>query len=106
MTIAATALLGALALLALQAVLNGRCLRRLDTLPAAVGPSVAVNAPDAKGVYQYMDGGKRYLRGEIPSKAAFFDKSGAINVVTNVPPNDVQPDYPCDGCPSSGGAAS
>jgi hypothetical protein len=74
--------------------------------PDTVGPSVAVNVPDSKGVYQYMDGGKRYLRGQLPSKATFFDTSGSINVVTDVPPNDVQPDYPCDGCPSSGGTAS
>jgi hypothetical protein len=74
--------------------------------PDTVGPSVAVNLPDAKGVYQYLDGGKRYLRGGIPKTAKFFDKSSSINVVTQVPPNDVQPDYPCDGCPSSGGTAS
>jgi hypothetical protein len=74
--------------------------------PDTVGPSVAVNVPDSKGVYQYMNDGKRFLRGQIPSKAAFFENAGSINVVTDVPPNDVQPDYPCDGCPSNGGAAS
>jgi hypothetical protein len=74
--------------------------------PDTVGPSVAVNLPDSKGVYQYLDGGKRYLRGGIPKTAKFFDKSSSLNVVTQVPPNDVQPDYPCDGCPSSGGPAS
>jgi hypothetical protein len=74
--------------------------------PDTVGPSVAVNVPDSKGVYQYMNDGKRFLRGQIPSKAAFFENEGSINVVTDVPPNDVQPDYPCDGCPSSGGATS
>ena len=72
----------------------------------SVGPSVAVNLPDSKGVYQYLDGGKRYLRGQIPKTAAFFDKSKSINVITQVPPNDVQPDYPCDGCPSSTGTRS
>ena len=71
-----------------------------------VGPSVAVNAPDHAGVYQYMDGGKRYIRGHIPSKVTFFDKSNTINVITTVPEADVQPDYPCDGCPSSGGTTS
>jgi hypothetical protein len=72
-----------------------------------VGPSVAVNLPDSAGVWQYMDGGKRYIRGQIPSKkVTFFDKSNAINVITTVPPADVQPDYPCDGCPSSGGTTS
>ena len=71
-----------------------------------VGPSVAVNLPDAAGVWQYIDGGKRYIRGQLPSKVPFFDKTQAINVVTTVPPADVPPDYPCDGCPSSGGTTS
>ena len=71
-----------------------------------VGPSVAVNLADSAGVYQYLDGGKRYIKGQIPSNVKFFDKSNSINVITTVPPKDVQPDYPCDGCPSSGGAAS
>jgi hypothetical protein len=67
-----------------------------------IGPSVAVNLPDSAGVWQYMNGGKRYIRGQIPSKVTFFDKSNSINVVTTVPAADKQPDYPCDGCPSSG----
>ena len=50
-----------------------------------VGPSVAVNLPDSAGVWQYMDGGKRYIRGQIPSKVKFFDKSNSINVITTVP---------------------
>jgi hypothetical protein len=74
--------------------------------PDTVGPSVAVNAADSKGVYQYLDGGKRYLKGGIPKTATFFDKSNSLNVITQVPPNDVQPDYPCDDCPSSTGATS
>ena len=73
--------------------------------PDTVGPSVAVNLADSKGVYQYLDGGKRYINGQLPSKApTFFDKSNSINVITTVPAADKQPDYPCDGCPSSGGA--
>jgi hypothetical protein len=71
-----------------------------------VGPSVAVNLADSAGVYQYLDDGKRYIKGQIPSNVKFFDKSNSINVITTVPPKDVQPDYPCDGCPSSGGATS
>ncbi len=71
-----------------------------------VGPSVAVNLADSAGVYQYLDGGKRYIKGQIPSNVKFFDTSNSINVITTVPPKDVQPDYPCDGCPSSGGTAS
>lgn len=45
MTVAATLVLGALALLALQAAVNSRCLGRLDALPAAGGSSVAVLIP-------------------------------------------------------------
>lgn len=45
MTIAATLVLGVLALLALQAAVNSRCLGRLDALPAAAGRSVAVLIP-------------------------------------------------------------
>ena len=71
-----------------------------------VGPSVAVNLPDAAGVWQYVDGGKRYIRGQLPSKVPFFDKAGALNVITTLPAADVAPDYPCDGCPSSGGTTS
>ena len=71
-----------------------------------VGPSVAVNLPDAAGVWQYVDGGKRYIRGQLPSKVPFFDKTGALNVITTLPAADVAPDYPCDGCPSSGGTTS
>ena len=34
--------------------------------PDTVGPSVAVNLPDSAGVWQYVDGGKRYIRGQDP----------------------------------------
>jgi hypothetical protein len=71
-----------------------------------VGPSVAVNLADSAGVYQHLDGGKRYIKGQIPSNVKFFDRSNSINVITTVPPKDVQPDYPCEGCPSSGANAS
>ncbi|MEX1009349.1 MAG: hypothetical protein WD271_16140 [Acidimicrobiia bacterium] len=75
--------------------------------PDTAGPSVAVNLPDSKGVYQFLSGGKRFLRGQLSSKApAFFDKSKSINVLTTLPAADVPPDYPCNGCPSSGGATS
>ncbi len=76
--------------------------------PDTVGPSVAVNLPDAKGVYQFLGGAKRYRKGQMPSNVAnlFFDKSASIFALDTTPPSDRAPDYPCDGCPSSGGAAS
>jgi hypothetical protein len=73
--------------------------------PDTVGPSVAVNLPDSKGVWQFLNGGKRYLRGQLPSSGAFFDKSKSINVLATLPPADVPPDYPCDGCPSASAGA-
>ena len=47
--------------------------------PDTSGPSVSVNGPDAAGVWQFLDGGKRYLRGQLPTKMpAFFDKSQSL----------------------------
>ncbi len=74
--------------------------------PETVGPSTAATFPDAKGVYQFVDGAKRYRAGEMPkSLKGFFDEDASTFAVPTTPPADVQPDYPCDGCPSSGGTA-
>jgi hypothetical protein len=46
-------------------------------------------------MYQYVDGGKRYLPGEWPtgpSKA--FQKDGAVSMYMDPPPSEVHPDYP------------
>ncbi|HEY7107073.1 MAG TPA: hypothetical protein VH986_11765 [Acidimicrobiia bacterium] len=68
-----------------------------------VGPSVAVNLPDAKGVYQFVDGAKRYKVGDLPANVGnlMFDKAKSIDVLPTTPPNELAPDYPCDGCPSA-----
>ena len=72
--------------------------------PDTVGPSTAVTLPDAKGVYQFVNDAKRYRSGQLPSTApAFFDGSRSTYVLPTTPPEEVQPDYACDGCPSSGG---
>jgi hypothetical protein len=72
--------------------------------PDTVGPSTAATFPDAKGVYQFVDDAARYRAGELPgSMAGFFDADASIFAVPTTPPADAQPDYPCDGCPSSGG---
>jgi hypothetical protein len=76
--------------------------------PDTVGPSVAVNLPDAKGVYQFLDGAKRYRKGQLPSNAnaGMFDAPTSISALATTPATDRAPDYPCDGCPSSGGTTS
>jgi hypothetical protein len=48
-----------------------------------------------QGMYQYVDGGKRYLPGEWPTGATkAFEKEGAVAMYTNPPPSEVHPDYP------------
>jgi len=50
---------------------------------------------EAAGVYQYVDGGTRYLPGEWPttdSKA--FDPEGAVARYTERPASELPPDYP------------
>jgi hypothetical protein len=72
-----------------------------------VGPSVSVPVPDAPGNWMFLNDAHRYQRGEIPTKAQpFFDESKSFNVFPAVPPSDVMPDYPCDGCPVNGGSAT
>ena len=69
------------------------------------GPSQAVNIP-GKGVFMYMDGGKRYnYKGFPKAEPKFFDSKGAVSEVPadaqftgGSPPEEV----PCTGCPSSG----
>jgi len=75
--------------------------------PDTVGPSVAVNLPDAKGVYQFVNGAKRYRAGQLPSNVAnlVFNKTSSISSVPTTPPDELAPKYPCDGCPSSGAAS-
>jgi hypothetical protein len=74
--------------------------------PDTVGPSTAATLPDAKGVYQFIDDAKRFRSGQLPTKLpAFFEASSSTYVLPTTPPAEQQPDYPCDGCPSSGGAA-
>ncbi len=72
--------------------------------PDTLGPSVAVTLPDAKGVYQFVNGAKRYRKGQLPSNISnlMFDKAASTFALDTTPPSDKAPDYPCDGCPSSG----
>jgi hypothetical protein len=70
--------------------------------PDTVGPSVSVSGADAAGVWQFLDGAKRYMRGQLPSEMPpFFDKSKSLHVFPSVPKSDVPPTYECTGCPSA-----
>ena len=49
---------------------------------------------DAKGLWTYVDGGKRYLPGEWPeTPPAVFDEEGAVTVYTDLPPGITLPEY-------------
>jgi hypothetical protein len=78
--------------------------------PEKVGPSVSVAVADAKGNWMFLDGAKRYGRGDIPTrkqeKLEFFDPSTAMNAFAAVPEADAMPAYPCDDCPVNGGSAT
>jgi hypothetical protein len=72
------------------------------------GPSQP-GQPSGKGVFQYMDGGKRYTFANMPkTEPKFFDMKGAVIQVpfsANYPDGVVPTAVPCNGCPSSGGAS-
>jgi hypothetical protein len=58
------------------------------------------------GNYIYLDGGKRYTLQTWPKgQPKFFTKQATDVISYEEPPaKDVPPQYPCDGCPSQGGA--
>ena len=70
-----------------------------------VGFDPATRAEGA-GVYMYLDGGKRYNPGSFPKKVkGLFDKAVKTTVFgfdTRPADEPSAPDYPCEGCPSSG----
>ena len=59
-----------------------------------------------QGNYRYLDGGRRYtLQDWKKGKPKFFvDLETSVTHYDVLPDNDVPPEYPCDGCPSTGGA--
>jgi hypothetical protein len=63
---------------------------------------------EGDGMWMYLDGGKRYNPGSFPkNKTGFFDESLKTTVYnfTDPPPSEpAVPNYPCEGCPSSGSA--
>ncbi len=50
---------------------------------------------DGKGLYRYMDGGKRYMPGAMPkTDLPVGKKDGSVTIVDSIPAADKGPDYP------------
>jgi hypothetical protein len=60
--------------------------------PAATGPDEI--RKDGVGMYQYVDGGQRYLPGEWPAADKMFDPAGAVSLYTTPPPGEAPGTYP------------
>lgn len=60
--------------------------------PTATGPDEI--RKDGQGMYQYVDGGRRYLPGEWPTEDKFFVPDGAVPIYTEPPAGEARPDYP------------
>ncbi len=60
--------------------------------PAATGPDEIRRT--GQGMYQFVDGGKRYMPGTWPSTDKFFDPAGAVSIDAKAPPGEEAPTYP------------
>jgi hypothetical protein len=60
--------------------------------PAATGPDEI--RKDGTGMYQYVDGGTRFLPGEWPAEEKLFDPEGAVAIYDTPPPGEERGDYP------------
>jgi hypothetical protein len=61
--------------------------------PEAEGPDEIDR--DGQGMYQYVDGGKRYLPGEwTEEESKVFDREGAVAIYDDPPEDERPPDYP------------
>ena len=61
--------------------------------PNARGPDEV--GSEGKGLYEYADGGKRYLPGQWPTTpVGLFDPKTSTTVLTKLPPADTPPSYP------------
>lgn len=49
---------------------------------------------EGTGMYQYVDGGKRYLPGEWPTEDKLFNPEGAVDIYLTPPPGEERGDYP------------
>ena len=60
--------------------------------PTATGPDEI--RKDGTGMYQFVDGGERYLPGEWPTEDKMFDPTGAVDIYETPPPGEAPPAYP------------
>jgi hypothetical protein len=60
--------------------------------PKASGPDEI--RKQGTGMYQFVDGGKRYLAGQWPTVDKLFDPDGAVAIYDTPPPGEAPPSYP------------
>ena len=60
--------------------------------PAAQGPDEI--RKDGTGMWEYVDGGKRYLPGQWSADDKMFDPTGAVSIYTTPPPGEAPGNYP------------
>ena len=60
--------------------------------PSASGPDEI--RKQGQGMYEFVDGGKRYLPGTWPTVDKTFDPTGAVTIYTTPPPGEAAPTYP------------
>jgi len=62
----------------------------------AVGPhELQSDGRTGRGMYRYVDDGRRYLPGELRSaRPRFFDPAGTVLLLADRPPADSTPSYP------------
>lgn len=55
----------------------------------------------AVGHYRHLSGGRRFTVGDLPAdEPTFFDSAGTVISFPSYQPNDMPPNFPCNGCPS------
>jgi hypothetical protein len=60
--------------------------------PTATGPDEI--RKQGTGMYQYVDGGKRYLPGQWPTEDRLFNPDGAVAIYDTPPPGEERGDFP------------
>jgi hypothetical protein len=71
--------------------------------PTAVAPSLEPGTETA-GHYRHLNGGQRYLPRSWPTgEPAMFNPAGTVDWYNSYAPGDQPPNFPCVGCPSTGG---
>ncbi|MEX0848190.1 MAG: hypothetical protein WD023_10475, partial [Ilumatobacteraceae bacterium] len=60
--------------------------------PDATGPDEL--RKDGPGMWQFVDGGARFLPGEWPTGSRLFDPTGAVTIYTTPPPGEEPNQYP------------